>query len=66
MSNIHLKIYVYLLYWKINKRDGITVTWKYAYADDLELMRADRHGQAVEGVPSNVMATVSEYLQTGT
>jgi len=29
-------------------------------------MRADRHGQAVEGVPSNVMATVSEYLQIGT
>ena len=41
-----------------------TVSRKYAYADDLAIMHADGDWQAVEGVLTKGMATVSEYLQT--
>jgi len=41
-----------------------TVYRKYAYADDLAIMHADRDWQVVEGVMSKDMATVGEYLQT--
>ena len=37
---------------------------KYTYADDLAIMHADGDWQAVKGVPSEDMATLSEYLQT--
>jgi len=40
------------------------VSRKYAYADNLAIMRANGHWQAVEGVLSKNRATVSEYLQT--
>jgi len=36
----------------------------YAYADDLAIMHADEDWQAVEGVLSKDMTTLSEYLQT--
>jgi len=36
----------------------------YAYADDLAIMYADGDWQAVEGVLTKDMATISEYLQT--
>jgi len=42
----------------------ITISRKYAYADDLAIMHADGDGQAVEGVLSKDMATQVEYLQT--
>ena len=42
----------------------ITVSRKYAYADDLAIMQADADWQAVEGVLSKGMATIGEYLQT--
>jgi len=38
----------------------ITVSRKYAYADDLAIMHADGDWQAVEGVLTKEMATVSE------
>jgi len=41
-----------------------TVSRKYAYADDLAIMRADREWKAVEGVLTKDMATVGEHLQT--
>ena len=41
-----------------------TISRKYAYADDLAIMHADRDWQAVEGVLTKDMATVGEYLQT--
>ena len=41
-----------------------TISRKYAYADDLAIMHADRDWQAVEGALSNDMATLGEYLQT--
>jgi len=41
-----------------------TVSKKYTYADDLAIMHADGDWQAVEGVLTKDMATVSEYLQT--
>jgi len=41
-----------------------TVSRIYAYADDLAIMHADGDWQAVEGVLSNDMATIGEYLQT--
>jgi len=41
-----------------------TVSRKYAYAHELAIMHADGDWQAVEGVLSKDMATVSEYLQT--
>jgi len=41
-----------------------TISRKYAYADDLEIMHADGDWQAVEWGLSKEMATVSEYLQT--
>jgi len=40
------------------------VSRKYAYADDLEIMHDNGRWQAVEGVLSKDMATVSECLQT--
>jgi len=40
-----------------------TISRKYAYADDLAIMRADGDWQAVEGVLSKDMITASEYLQ---
>jgi len=41
-----------------------TVSRKYAYADDLAIMHADGDWQAVKGVLSKDMVTISEYLQT--
>jgi len=41
-----------------------TVSRKYAYADGLAIMHSDRDWQAVEGVLSKDMATISEYIQT--
>jgi len=41
-----------------------TISRKYAYADDLAIIHADGDWQAVEGVLTKNMATVSEYLQT--
>jgi len=41
-----------------------TVSRKYAYADDIAIMHADGDWQEVEGVLTNDMATVGEYLQT--
>ena len=41
-----------------------TISRKYAYADDLAIMHADRDWQAVEGVLTKDMATLGEYLQT--
>jgi len=41
-----------------------TISRKYAYAEDLAIMHADGDWQAVEGVLSNDMATLGEYLQT--
>jgi len=41
-----------------------TVSRKYAYADELAIIHADGDWQAMEGVLSKDMATVSEYLQT--
>jgi len=40
-----------------------TVYRKYAYADDLAIVHADGDWQAVEGVLTKDMATVSEYVQ---
>ena len=40
------------------------ISRKYAYADDLAIMHTDGDWQAVEGVLSKDMATVSEYSQT--
>ena len=42
----------------------ITVSRKYAYADDLAITHADGDWQAVEGVLSKDMATLGGYLQT--
>jgi len=42
----------------------ITVSRKYAYADDFAIMHADGDWQAVEGVLTKDMATTGEYLQT--
>jgi len=41
----------------------ITVSRKYAYADDLAIIDANGDWQAVEGVLIKDMATVGEYLQ---
>jgi len=41
-----------------------TVFRKYAYADDLAIMHADRDWQAAEWVLCRDMATVGEYRQT--
>jgi len=41
-----------------------TVSRKYAYTDDLAIIHADGDWQAVEGMLSKDMATVSEYPQT--
>jgi len=41
-----------------------TVSRKHAYADDLAIIHADGDWQAVEGVLTNDMATIGEYLQT--
>ena len=41
-----------------------TISGKYAYADDLAIMRADGDWLAVEGALSKVMATLGKYLQT--
>ena len=41
-----------------------TVSRKYANADDLAFMHADRDWQTVEGVQSKDMATIGEYHQT--
>ena len=41
-----------------------TVSRKYAYADDPAIMHAEGDWQAVEGMLTKDMATVSEYLQT--
>ena len=41
-----------------------TFSRKYAYPDDLAIMHADGDRQAVEGVLTKDMRTVSEYLQT--
>ena len=41
-----------------------TVSIKYANADNLAIMHADEYCQAVEGVLTEDMATVDEYLQT--
>jgi len=41
-----------------------TIFRKYAYADCLAIMHADRDWKAVEGALSKDMATVGEYLQT--
>ena len=40
------------------------VSKKYTYVDDLAIMHADGDWQAVEGVLTKDMATISEYLQT--
>ena len=40
-----------------------TISRKYAYADDLAIMHAERDWQAWEGVLSKAMATVGGYLQ---
>jgi len=42
----------------------ITISRKYAYADNLPTMYADGDWQAVEGVFSKDLATVDEFLQT--
>jgi len=42
----------------------ITISRKYAYADNLAIMHADGDCQAVEGALSKDMATLGEYLQT--
>ena len=41
-----------------------TVPREYAYADDLVIIYADGHWQAVEGMLSKDMANVGEYLHT--
>jgi len=41
-----------------------TISRKYAYADDLAIMHADRDWLAVEWALSKDMATLGEYLQT--
>ena len=41
-----------------------TISRKYAYADDLAIIHADRDWQAVEGALSKDMAMLGEYLQT--
>ena len=43
---------------------SITVSGKYAYADDLAIMHVDWDWQAVEGMLTKAMATVGEYLKT--
>jgi len=42
----------------------ITISRKYACADDLAITHADGDWQAVEGALSKDLATVGEYLQT--
>jgi len=41
-----------------------TISKKYAYADNLAIMHADKDWLAVEGALSKDMATLGEYLQT--
>jgi len=41
-----------------------TVSRKYDYADNVAIIQADGDWQAVEGVLTKDMATVSVYLQT--
>jgi len=40
----------------------ITVSRNYAFTDDLAIMHADADWQAVEGVLSNDMANIGEYI----
>ena len=42
----------------------ITISRKYAYADDLAIKHADGDWQAVEGALRKDMATLGDYLQT--
>ena len=41
-----------------------TISRKYAYADDLAIMQADRDWLVVEGALSKDMATLGEHLHT--
>jgi len=41
-----------------------TISRKYAYADNLAIMRGDGDWEAVEGVLTKDMAMISEYLLT--
>ena len=56
MAPLLFNIYIYDL--------PTTISRKYAYADDLAIMHADRNCQAVEGALSTDMATLGEYTQT--
>ena len=42
----------------------VTLSKKYAYADDLAIMHADGNWQAMEGVLRKDMATIVAYPQT--